>query len=131
MNISLTTDAKADLKALGDPSLQRIALQWMSRLRRNPKLVRELAWREGQDLRSCRKLYFDEDDTPLETNFMPAKRADDRPRYRIVYRLVPDEESPTDAQILGVGLKRDSEGGVYPRFAQRLEDGVDEPKPGP
>jgi len=124
--ITLTDDARSDLRDLADPNLQRVALQWMQRLRRTPALGAYLTWRPSGDLRQCRKIYFDEDDTPLEHNFMPAKRAADRPRYRIVYRLLPSEDEATHAQILGLGPKRDSEGGIYPRVARRLEQD-DEP----
>lgn len=127
VQVVLTDAAKADLRKLEDTSLQRVALQWMQRLRRHPTLGRPLTWRPGQDLRTCRKIYFDQDDRPLERSFVPAKRADGGPRYRIVYRLLPDEGSATHAQILGVGLKRDGEGGIYPRVGKRLEDDLDDP----
>jgi hypothetical protein len=122
VEVVLTDDAKADLRALADAKLQKVALQWMQRLRRTPTLGAHLEWRPGGDLRECRKIYFDEDDTPLELSFMPAERVADRPRYRIVYRLLPGEENATHAQILGVGPKRASEGGIYPRVAHRLRD---------
>lgn len=125
IEVVLTDDTRSDLRSLADSNLQRIALQWMQRLRRTPRLGRHLTWRPGGDLRDCRKIYFDEDDTPLEQNFMPAKRVADRPRYRIVYRLLPGEEKATHAQILGVGPKRDRGGGIYPRVARRLEEGVE------
>lgn len=127
VEVVLTEDAKADLRALADRNLQRIALQWMQRLRRSPSIGQRLEWRSGRDLRECSKLYFDEDDTPLELNFVPAKRVADRPRYRIVYRLLPDEERATHAQILGVGPKRDRDGGVYSSVARRLDEGVPDP----
>lgn len=123
VEVVLTDEAKADLRALDDAKLQKIALQWMQRLRRTPTIGQRLEWRSGRDLRECWKIYFDEDDTPLELNFVPAKRVADRPRYRIVYRLLPADENATHAQILGVGPKRDSDGGIYPRVAQRLDDG--------
>ena len=119
--VTLTDDARSDLRELADPNLQRVALQWMQRLRRTPMLGAHLTWRPSGDLRQCRKIYFDVDDTPLEQNFMPAKRVADRPRYRIVYRLLPSEDKVAHVQILGLGLKRDSEGGIYPRVARRLE----------
>jgi hypothetical protein len=122
IDVVLTDDAKADLRALADAKLQKVALQWMQRLRRTPTLGAHLEWRPGGDLRECRKIYFDEDDTPLELTFMPAKRVAERPRFRIVYRLLPDKENATHAQILGVGPKRDSEGGIYTRVARRLRD---------
>ncbi len=44
------------------------------------------------DLSDCRKLYFDE-------------TTDQSPRYRIVYRLLPTAERPTDIEVLAIGLK--------------------------
>ena len=85
---------------------------------------------EGQDLRTCRKLYFDEDDTPFELQLAPGKRATDGPPYRIVYRLLPSEDEPQFAQILAVGPKRDAEGGIYPRVARRLDEGAEDPSAG-
>ena len=125
--VTLTDEARADLAALPSKRLQQVALQWMSRLRRTPRLGQPLEWREGQVLRACRKLYFDEDDTPLELQLTPSKRATEGPPYRIVYRLLPSEDEPRFAQILAVGPKRDSEGGVYPRVARRLEAGAEDP----
>jgi len=79
-SVRLTADARRDLAALPSQRLQQVALQWMSRLRRTPFLGRPLEWRQGQDLRRCRKVYFDEADTPLELRPTPSKRAQDGPR---------------------------------------------------
>lgn len=61
--------------------------------KRNPKLGKPcgFAFITG-NLSDCRKLYFDE-------------QRDMDPRYRIVYRLVPDEDSPTKAEVIRIGLK--------------------------
>jgi hypothetical protein len=44
------------------------------------------------NLSDCRKLYFDQ-------------QRDMDPRYRIVYRLLPDEDEPTKAEVIRIGLK--------------------------
>ena len=129
-SVKLTDDGRADLASLPTKKLQLVALQWMARLRRAPGLGQPLEWRERQDLRTCSKIYFDEGDTPLELRLSPSKRAPEGPRYRIVYRLLPSDDDPQCAQILGVGPKRDTEGGVYPLVARRLEAAVDDPSVG-
>jgi hypothetical protein len=44
------------------------------------------------NLSDCRKLYLDEAE-------------DMDPRYRIVYRLLPDEDKPAKAEVIRIGLK--------------------------
>ncbi len=43
-------------------------------------------------LSDCRKLYFDEAE-------------DMGPRYRIIYRLLPNEDEPAKAEVIRIGLK--------------------------
>lgn len=43
------------------------------------------------DLSDCRKIYFDVDDR--------------KPRYRLVYRLLPNEVAPVTVQAVAVGLR--------------------------
>jgi hypothetical protein len=67
----------------------------------NPLLGKECGWRQATgNLFDCRKLYFDE-------------REDVEPRYRIVYRLLPDEDAPTRIQVLAIGLKIDQRDRAY------------------
>lgn len=59
------------------------------------------------NLGDCRKVYFDES-------------VDTRPAgYRIVLRLLPDEEAPERIQIISIGPRANLE--VYRRAAARLE----------
>lgn len=59
----------------------------------NPRLGKPcgFAFSTG-NLSDCRKLYFDE-------------QRDMDPRYRIIYRLLPDEDEPTKAEVIRIGLK--------------------------
>lgn len=67
-------------------------------------------------MRGCRKLYFDEDDEPLKLDLdSPAKRVGGA-RYRIVYQLLPNDESPSRAYIRAIGAKKD---GIYSDAAER------------
>jgi hypothetical protein len=118
--IEITDDAMADLRALRSKPLQRVALEWISRPRRNPKLGALLEWRWGQGLRDCRKIYFDEGDTPLELNPVARRRSEeDGARYRIVYRLLPSGAHPETARAFAAGPKYGPEGGVYAEAAKR------------
>jgi hypothetical protein len=95
-------------------------MEWMVRLRREPYLGQRLQWRRSQDLSPCRKLYFDEEDTPLKENFTVGPRPGG-PRFRIVYQLLPAPERPEHVRILAVGPKQPSEGdGVYRTASERL-----------
>ncbi len=60
---------------------------------KNPKLGKPcgFAFSTG-NLSDCRKLYFDE-------------QRDMDPRYRIVYRLFPNEDGPEKAEVIRIGLK--------------------------
>lgn len=119
IEVDITDEAMADLRALPNQHLQRVALQWMTRLRRSPRLGRRLEWRHGQNLHGCRKLYLDETDTPLELDFVPRRRSEEGARYRIVYRLLPSEDDIEIVQTFAVGPKYGPEGGVYARAAER------------
>ena len=119
VTIEIIDQAMDDLRALPSKQLQRVALQWVARLKANPQLGPELEWRWGHDLRHCRKVYFDEDDTPLEHDPVPRRRSEEGARYRIVYRLLPSDERPEVAQVIAVGPKYGSTEGVYARAAKR------------
>lgn len=97
----------------------------MQRLKRKPDLGAPLDWREGQDLRQAFKIYFAENDTPLELNLIAKKRSEEGAPYRIVYRLLPSAQKPETAQVFAVGPKYGSEGGVYAKAAKRYEFLVD------
>jgi len=53
----------------------------------DPAAKQQLLDRQPLD---CRKLYFDE-------------QRDMDPRYRIIYRLLPDEDGPTKVEVPGAG----------------------------
>lgn len=80
-----------DLPSIG---LKRRALELLAEVsKRNPRLGKPCGFVFSTgNLSDCRKLYFDE---------LP----DAEPRYRIIYRLVPDEEAPVKAEVIRIGLK--------------------------
>jgi hypothetical protein len=61
------------------------------------------------DLSDCRKLYVD---------VPPDQRPPGPPRYRIVYRLLPDEHAPRKVQIIAIGPRADEI--AYRRALARL-----------
>ena len=63
------------------------------------------------DLSDCRKVYFDDND-------------DDKPRYRLVYRLLPNELAAVEVQAVSVGRRAAMD--AYVRAAQRLGRFVDD-----
>lgn len=85
---------KQQLLDLPSKELKRRALELLAQVSKgNPKLGKPcgFAFSTG-NLSDCRKLYFDE-------------QRDIDPRYRIVYRLLPNEDSPTKAEVIRIGLK--------------------------
>lgn len=86
--------AKQQLLDLPSEALKRRALELLAQVSTaNPRLGKPcgFAFSTG-NLSDCRKLYFDESQ-------------DMDPRYRIVYRLLPDEDKPTKAEVIRIGLK--------------------------
>jgi hypothetical protein len=95
-----------DLRALPTESLRWEALRYIVRLRDEPWLGRRLTYHPVLgDLSDCRKIYLDE-------------RHDIVPRWRIVYRLLPNERAPEVAEVIIVG-PREAEG-VYHDAMSRL-----------
>lgn len=93
-----------DLKNLGSADLVREALQYIVDLRDKPFRGRPLEnLPHIGDLSDCRKIFFDE------------------ARYRIVYRLLPDEKNPTKADVIAVGPRAAL--GVYLSALERLGRG--------
>lgn len=94
-------DLQADFDALPTDDVRREAAKMMLRLKRRPHMGQPLSVdaRVG-DLSDCRKVYFDE------------------ARHRVVYRLLPDEQAPTEVEILAVGPRADLE--AYKAAARRL-----------
>ena len=101
-------DPLADLKALPNDRLRKVALWWLKRVRRDHSLGRELGYQASTgDLRGLYKLYFDEDDEPWNPMWQPPDRppGDPRPRYRIVYQVLPDPEQPELIEVISIGPK--------------------------
>lgn len=85
--------AKQQLLDLPSKELKRRALELLAQVsKENPSLGKPcgFAFNTG-NLSDCRKLYFDEE-------------RDMNPRYRIIYRLLPDEDGPTKAEVIRIGL---------------------------
>jgi hypothetical protein len=89
-------DPTANQQLLDLPSkeLKRRALELLAEVSKgNPKLGKPCGFAfSAGNLSDCRKLYFDE-------------QRDADPRYRISYRLLPDEDEPTKAEVIRIGLK--------------------------
>jgi len=115
----------ADLAKLPSDDLKRIALQWLQRVRGQPRLGGHLEWRHEQDLRDCRKIYFDTDDRPFEIRVTPRRKSEEGASYRVVYRLLPSDDKPEIAQVLAVGAKYGDDA-VYARAARRLASLIEE-----
>lgn len=90
----LDPTAKQQLLDLPSKELKRRALGLLAAVsKEDPKLGKPcgFAFSTG-NLSDCRKLYFDE-------------QRDMDPRYRIVYRLLPDEDEPKKVEVIRIGLK--------------------------
>lgn len=111
----------ADIAALGDIQLQRIALIRIGQLAaeeiRGRRLKKLRSW--PAELGNCWKLYFD-----LQEHDIGRRLNQQAPRYRIVYRFLPPTDTPHDTdrrprlQVLAVGPRRQAE--AYERAAARL-----------
>ena len=101
-------DPLADLKALSSDKLRKVALWWLKRVRRDQTLGKHLGYQASTgDLRGLYKLYFEEDDEPWNPLWQPPDRhpGDPRPRYRIVYQLLPDDQQPELIEVISIGPK--------------------------
>ena len=97
----VTTDVQADFDALPTDDLRREAAGYLLRLKRQPFLGLPLENLPSTgDLSDCRKVYFDE------------------ARYRIVYRLLPDEIHPEHVEVIAIGPRQ--HGAVYQAALGRL-----------
>lgn len=104
--VTLGADQRADFAALPTEALRRAALRYLTRLKTTPRLGKRLRDHPTMgDLADCRKIYFDErDDVP--------------PRWRIVYRLVPDAEHPRSVEVISIGKR--AHASAYVLAARRL-----------
>jgi hypothetical protein len=104
--VTLRREITADFQALPNDALRREALIRLTSLKDNPFRGRRLrAHPSLGDLSDCRKLYFDE-------------RPNVSPRYRIVYRVLPDEASPKSVDVVIIGPRASAT--VYLRAVTRL-----------
>lgn len=87
-------DAKQQLLSLPSESLKRRALERLAQVSTgNPRLGKPCGFAfSAGNLSDCRKLYFDEAE-------------DTDPRYRIIHRLLPNEDQPAKAEVIRIGLK--------------------------
>lgn len=104
--------ANQQLLDLPSEEFKRRAFELLAQVsKENPKLGKPcgFAFSTG-NLSDCRKLYFDE-------------QRDMDPRYRIVYRLVPDEGRPTKAEVIRIGHKvpYGDEEQIYRQVGRALE----------
>lgn len=107
-----------DLQQLPSDEARKVALWWLKRVERNPRLGLLLQWQQSTgDLSDCRKIYFEERDEPWNVAVSPKRSAgEERARFRIVYRLRPSEARPEYAEVVAIGPKRY----VYVSAARRL-----------
>ena len=107
VEVTLWPQVREDFRALPSDKLRWEAMRYIVILREKPKLGIPLTdhpiW---GDLSDCRKIFLDE-----------AHDAD--PRWRIIYRLLPDESNPTTADVIMVGPREDDQ--VYRTVMQRLQ----------
>jgi hypothetical protein len=95
-----------DLRALPNDRLRWEAVRYIVRLRDEPLLGKPLHDHPDLgDLADCRKIFLDESH-------------DVNPRWRIVYRLLPDAQNPKVAEVIIVGARE--AGTVYQVAATRL-----------
>lgn len=106
VEVKVWPQVNEDLRALPTDKLRWEALRYIVRLRDKPYLGRRLRDHpQLGDLSDCRKIFLDE-------------RHDVDPRWRIVYRLLPDDVRPTVAEVLIVGPRQSET--VYRGAVERL-----------
>jgi addiction module RelE/StbE family toxin len=101
LGVVIRPEANEDLRNLTSTSAQWEAAKYILRLERQPYLGQRLEHlAQTGDMSDCRKIYIDER------------------RYRIVYRLLPDEKEPAQVDVIAVGRRERLE--VYIEAARRL-----------
>jgi len=96
-----------DYRALPTNALKLMATKYLLQLVEHPRLG--LALKDHPlwgDLSDCRKIFLDETHT-----------AD--PRWRIIYRLLPNDDNPEVADVIIIGPREDD--AVYYEVMSRLE----------
>ena len=106
--VSARPEVADDLAALS-PALLRAIRRLLPRLRAEPLRHSQPLDYDSRigNLGDCRKVYFDAGET-----VRPAG-------YRIVLRLLPDEQTPERIQIISIGPRANLD--VYRQAAERLE----------
>lgn len=111
--LSAHPEFRNDIRRLPTANLQRRALQILADVAGGQNLGEQLEDHSSVgDLSDCRKMYFDE-------------TCERKPRYRLVYRLLPDEVTAVEVEAIVVGLRAAMQ--VYVDAARRLGRFVDDP----
>jgi hypothetical protein len=109
---SLRPEAVDDVKNLPSENLKRRAIQIIVDVSIGGLEGRPLEDHPSVgDLSDCRKVYFDDQE-------------DGKPRFRLVYRLLPNEVEAVEVEAVAVGRRRLME--VYVEAARRLGRLVDD-----
>ncbi len=107
VEVTLWPQVSEDFRALPSDALRWMAMKHLVRLEKEPrfgtKLLDHPVW---GDLSDCRKIFLDESH-------------DADPRWRIIYRLLPNEQKPTFAEVLIIGPRVDD--AVYVAVMDRLQ----------
>ena len=91
---SLRPEAVNDVKNLASENLKRRAIQILVDVSRGEVKGKPLMDHPSVgDLSDCRKVYFDDQDGG-------------KPRFRLVYRLLPNEVEAVEVEAVAVGLRR-------------------------
>jgi mRNA interferase RelE/StbE len=91
--------AQSDLGSIEDEAIQDEIAVALLDIVEDPFLGDELRYIPGVgDLSDCRKLYVD---------VPPDRRPPGPKRYRIVYRMLPDETRPQKVEVISIGVRAD------------------------
>ncbi len=86
VEVKVRPEVSDDIRALPSDDLRREALREILEVKNHPFRSQPLGKLPATgDLSDCRKKYFDQ------------------ARYRVIYRLLPDEKNPTEADVIAVG----------------------------
>lgn len=105
VEVNVWPEVSADFRAL-PVKVRWEALRYMAVIREKPRFGIPLKKHPTlHDLSDCRKIYLD-------------ASHDVEPRWRIVYRLLPDEDSPATAEVIVIWPKESE--AAYHEAARRL-----------
>ena len=107
VEVTFWPQVSEDFRSLPSDALRLMAMKYFIRLERQPHFGRPLTdhpiW---GDLSDCRKIFLEETHAAV-------------PRWRIIYRLLPDEHKPERADVIIIGPREDDE--VYRMVMSRLD----------